>query len=76
MVRDGVLVVLPLYFSVFVLELIVVMVPLLFFSHSTSVKGRLEDTLHTKVTVFPVQVKYFSFGNFKYRISLSEVSWC
>jgi hypothetical protein len=46
MVKDGVLVELPLYFSVFDSVLIVVMVPLLFFSHSTLVKGRLEDTLH------------------------------
>jgi hypothetical protein len=48
------LVELPLYFSVFDSVLIVVMVPLLFFSHSTLVKGRLEDTLHTNVTVLPV----------------------
>jgi hypothetical protein len=56
MVKDGVLVELPLYFSVFDSELIVVMVPLLFFSHCTSVKGRLEDTLHTKVTMLPVEL--------------------
>ena len=54
MVRDGVVVVLPLYLLVLVLELMVVMVPPIFLCHCTLVIGRLEDTVHTKVTVFPV----------------------
>ena len=47
-------VVLPLYLLVLVLELIVVMVPPIFLCQYTLVIGRLEDTVHTKVTVFPV----------------------
>jgi hypothetical protein len=49
-----VVVVLPLYLLVLVLELMVVMEPPIFLCHCTLVIGRLEDTVHTKVTVFPV----------------------
>jgi hypothetical protein len=54
MVRDGVMVVLPLYLLVFVLELMVVIEPPIFLCQYTLVIGRLEVTVHTKVTVFPV----------------------
>ena len=54
MVRDGLEVVLPLYLLVLVLELMVVMVPPIFLCHCTLVIGRLDDTVHTKVTLFPV----------------------
>ena len=50
MVRDGVVVVLPLYLLVLVVEVIVVMVPLTFLCHCTLVTVREEDTVHTKVT--------------------------
>jgi hypothetical protein len=53
MVRDGVVVVLPLYLLVLVLELMVVMVPPIFLCHCTLVIARLDDTVHTKVTVLP-----------------------
>jgi hypothetical protein len=54
MVRDGVVVVLPLYLLVLVLDVMVVMVPPTFLCHCTLVIARLDDTVHTKVTVFPV----------------------
>ena len=54
MVRDGVVVVLPLYLLVLVLEVMVVMVPPTFLCHCTLVIDRLELTEHTKVTEFPV----------------------
>jgi len=54
MVRDGVVVVLPLYLLVLVLELMVDMVPATFLCHCTLVIGRLEVTVHTKVTELPV----------------------
>jgi hypothetical protein len=59
MVRDGVVVVLPLYLLVLVLELMVVMVPPIFLCHCTLVIGRLEDTVHT-VQCFSNIKLYFS----------------
>jgi hypothetical protein len=53
MVSDGVVVVLPLYLLVLVV-VIVVMEPPIFLCQYTLVIGKLEDTVHTKVTVFPV----------------------
>ena len=47
-------VVLPLYLLVLVLELMVVMEPPTFLCHCTLVIGKLEDTVHTKITVLPV----------------------
>jgi hypothetical protein len=49
MVRDGVVVVLPLYLLVLVLELMVVMEPPTFICHCTLVIARLEVTVHTCV---------------------------
>jgi hypothetical protein len=58
MVRDGVVVVLPLYLLVLVLELMVVMVPPIFLCHCTLVTGRLDVTVQTKVTVLPEFTEY------------------
>ena len=54
MVRDGVVVVLPLYLLVLVLGLMVVMVPPTFLCQVTLDTARLEVTVHTKVTELPV----------------------
>jgi len=54
MVRDGVVVVLPLYLLVLVLEVMVVMEPPAFLCHCTLFICSVEVTVHTKVTVFPV----------------------
>ena len=51
-------VVLPLYLLVLVLELMVVMEPPIFLCHCTLVIGRLEDTVHIKVTLLPVVTEY------------------
>ena len=55
MVSDGVLIVPPLYLLVFVLVVVILVVePPIFLCQYTLVIGRLEVTVHTKVTVFPV----------------------
>ena len=51
-------VVLPLYLLVLVLELMVVIPPLTFLCHCTLVIGRLELTVHTKVILLPVVTEY------------------
>jgi hypothetical protein len=51
MVRDGVVVVLPLYLLVLVLEVMVVIPPLTFLCHCTLVMARLEDTVHFEVKI-------------------------
>ena len=58
MVRNGVVVVLPLYLLVVVLEVMVVMEPPIFLCHCTSFIGRLELTVQTKVTVLSVVTEY------------------
>ena len=54
MVIDGVVVVLPLYLLVLVETVMVVTEPPIFLCQYTLVTGRLEVTVHTKVTVLPV----------------------
>ena len=49
-VRNGVVVVLPLYLLVLIVEVIAVMVPPLFLCQCTLVTSRVEDTAHTNVT--------------------------
>ena len=58
MVRDGVVVVLPLYLLVLVLEVMVVITPLTFLCHCTLVMAMLETTVHTIVMDPPVVTEY------------------
>jgi hypothetical protein len=58
MVKDGVVVVLPLYLLVLVLDVMVVIKPLTFLCHCTLIIARLEVTVHTRVTDPPVVTEY------------------
>jgi hypothetical protein len=62
MVRNGVVVVLPLYLLVLVLEVMVIMEPPTFLCHCTLFIGRLELTVQTKVTVLPNHWQHSDLG--------------